>query len=224
MSKPFRFRAICLAAAFLFISAASPFARAQDAAASPAKNPHDLVPSTIGPAPRIVLAQKLVLSGIPNAGNVDGLLFRGAQPRHDGYQQLKGLGVGIVVDLHNTEEDQRNERHAVESLDMRYVSMPSSVIYGPTDEQVAQFLKLVRENPQTKIFVHCNLGADRTGVMVAAYRIAQQQWTPDQAYNEMRTFHFHTFLISMGHYVKYFPRRFSENSAFAALRSTPPKN
>jgi len=208
-----RSSALFFAAALFFFLSAPRASVAQNAAtaaapvARAASNPHAL---------------KLGLAGIPNAGNVDGVLFRGAQPHHDGYQQLKNLGVNIVVDLHNTGSGQSDERREVETLGMRYVSMPASNIYGPTSDQVAQFLKLVRDNPDKKIFVHCNLGADRTGVMVATYRMVQQQWSPDQAYNEMREFHFHRFLTPMGRYVKFFPERFAQEPAFTLLRSPAP--
>lgn len=143
-------------------------------------SPTAAIPAAAGSAPLSTPTQKLVLSGVPNAGKISGTLFRGAQPRSEGYQQLKNLGVGIVVDLHNTGASQDHERHAVESLGLRHVSMPASAIYDPTDAQVVKFLTILRENPDQKVFVHCNLGADRAGVMIAALRIAQQPWTPDQ--------------------------------------------
>jgi tyrosine-protein phosphatase SIW14 len=176
-------------------------------------------PATMGAAPGILPAEKIKIAGISNAGKVDNILYRGAQPQLGAFQRLKTLGVSVVVDLHNTGADQSAEHQTVEALGMRYVSLPASKIYGPTDEQVAQFLALVRQKPFAKIFVHCNLGADRTGVMVAAYRMVQQQWSADQAYNEMRLFHYHIFLLPMGHYVKYFPEHFQRESAFAPLRS-----
>jgi protein tyrosine/serine phosphatase len=168
-----------------------------------------------------VRAEKLGLTGVPNAGNVDGILFRGAQPHGDGYQQLKHLGIDIVVDLHNTGFNQSAERKAVEAQGMKYVSLPASGIRGPSDDQVAQFLKLFRDNPGKKVFVHCKVGADRTGVMVAAYRMTQHQWTYDEAYGEMLDFHFHTFLLPMGSYVRSFPQRFTQQPAFVLLRPAP---
>jgi tyrosine-protein phosphatase SIW14 len=186
---------------------------------SPASGP---APVTMSAAPKITPAEKLSINGLPNAGKITETLFRGAQPSPSGYPQLKNLGIAIVVDMHNTGTDMEREKQAVESLGMRYVSMPASAINGPTDEQVAQFLKLLRANPAEKVFVHCSLGADRTGVAVAAFRITQQQWNIDQAYNEMRDFHFHTFLISMSHYVKRFPQNFAQNPVFYELRTPPP--
>ncbi len=166
------------------------------------------------------LAEKLAVPGIPNAGRVSDLLYRGAQPRDAGYQQLQRLGVSIVVDLRTSPSVQAAEQRAVESLGMRHVAIPTSGFFGPTDNQVAAFLQLLRDNPGKKTFVHCYFGDDRTGVMVAAYRIAEQHWTVDQAYNEMRVFHFHRHLIFLGHYVKYFPGNFMTSPAFASLRNS----
>jgi len=166
--------------------------------------------------------EKLTLPGIPNAGKVSDFLYRGSQPHATGYQQLQRLGISIVVDLRSTPSAQTAEGRAFESLGMRHVAIPSSGFFGPSDEQVATFLKLLRDNPGKKVFVHCYFGDDRTGVMVAAYRIAEQHWTADQAYNEMRFFHFHHGLIFMGHYVKYFPANFSFSPAFAGLRDGHP--
>jgi tyrosine-protein phosphatase SIW14 len=175
------------------------------------------------PDPRSVLTfgEKLKVQGVPNAGKVGDTLYRGAQPRDLGYQQLKDLGVSIVVDLRNT-EPKSPERIIVEGFGMRYVGLPTSAFFGPTDNEVATFLKLIRDNPKQKIFVHCYFGDDRTGVMIAAYRMAEQHWTADQAYNEMRFFHFHTYLILMGHYVKDFPATFAISPAFMAIRDPNP--
>jgi protein tyrosine phosphatase (PTP) superfamily phosphohydrolase (DUF442 family) len=177
------------------------------------------------PDPKSVLTfgERLKIRGIPNAGKVSDTLYRGAQPRAAGYRQLKDWGVAIVVDLRNS-GPKSPEKSAVESLGMRYVPIPTSAYLGPSDNQVAKFLQLRRDNPKEKIFVHCYFGDDRTGVMIAAYRIAEQHWTADQAYNEMRFFHFHTYLLLMGHYVKSFPFNFAIDPAFSSLRNSSAAN
>jgi tyrosine-protein phosphatase SIW14 len=170
------------------------------------------------PAP----AEKLDLTGVPNSGKVRDFLYRGAQPSKNGYHELRDLGISIVVDLRTEPYERAGEQRSIESLGMRYVSIPTSGFYGPGDNQVAEFLKLLRDNPNKKTFVHCYFGDDRTGVMVAAFRIAEQHWTPDQAYNEMVTFHFHRYLLFMGRYIKHFDASFAVNPAFDSLRITPP--
>jgi tyrosine-protein phosphatase SIW14 len=177
--------------------------------------------TTADPRSILTFGEKLKVQGISNAGKVSDTLYRGAQPRTLGYQQLKDLGVAIVVDLRNT-GPKSPERSTVEALGMRYVSIPTSSFFGPSDTDVATFLKLIRDNPKQKIFVHCYYGDDRTGVMIASYRMVEQHWTADQAYNEMRFFHFHTYLVLMGHYVKEFPANFAVSPAFSSIRARDP--
>jgi protein tyrosine phosphatase (PTP) superfamily phosphohydrolase (DUF442 family) len=179
------------------------------------------VPS-LSPTPEIVPAEKLSLPGLPNSGRVTENLFRGGQPKPDGYQKLKDLGITLVVDFHNTGSGMEHEKQIVQGLGMRYISLPASVISGPTDEQIAEFLKIVVSNPNDKVFVHCNLGADRTGVAVAAFRMTQQQWNVDQAFTEMHKFHFHTFLLAMKSHVRNFPEIFAQHPAYFDLRKPLP--
>ncbi|HEY1923651.1 MAG TPA: hypothetical protein VGG58_00275 [Candidatus Acidoferrum sp.] len=101
---------------------------------------------------------------------------------------------------------------------MRHVEIPTSAFLGPTDFQVATFLQLLRAHPNDKIFVHCYFGDDRTGVMIATYRMADEHWTSDEAYNEMRALHFHKHLLRMGHHVKIFPADYALNPVFSSLR------
>jgi protein tyrosine phosphatase (PTP) superfamily phosphohydrolase (DUF442 family) len=174
------------------------------------------------------LAQRLTVTGVENAGRVSDLLYRGAQPRGEGYEELKRLGVAIVVDLRNSKPPfinvkgrdggETREQVKVEAAGMRYVKIPTSAFFGPSDSQVATFLQLLRAHKQEKIFVHCYFGDDRTGVMIATYRVAEEHWTSDEAYNEMRAFHFHKHLLLMGHYVKFFPADYALNPAFSGLR------
>ena len=45
-----------------------------------------------------VAVERLSIPGIENAGKISDLLYRGAQPRGEGYEELKKLGISIVVD------------------------------------------------------------------------------------------------------------------------------
>jgi protein tyrosine/serine phosphatase len=190
----------------------APAAAAQaTAAAAP------VVRATVSPA------EKLSLPGLPNAGKINEFLYRGAQPKPEGYAELKKLGITLVVNLRDGRDDVGKERRAVEGLGLRYVSIPTNGRRGPTHDQVAEFLRLLEANPREKIFVHCHYGADRTGVMIASFRIARQNWTPQQALDEMLSFRFHRFWHpAMADYVKQFPARFASEPAFAALRSSAP--
>jgi len=169
--------------------------------------------ATVAPAPSGARqtqdrqAQELALAGVPNFGRVTSNLYRGAQPTDTGFQELRKLGVEIVVNFRNERGEIEAERRTVERLGLRYVSIPWGASHNPTSQQVADFLEVLQANPESKIFVHCHRGADRTGTMVAAYRIAEQHWAPPQAIQEMRAYHYHHFWWpNLQRYVEDFPR------------------
>jgi tyrosine-protein phosphatase SIW14 len=163
-------------------------------------------------------AAKKKISGLPNFGVVSETLFRGAQPKKAGYAALKKQGIGIVVSFRDDPRQIADERRAVEELGLRFVSIPWSVREAPRNAQVAEFLLLLRENYGQKVFVHCQRGADRTGVMIAAYRIAGERWAPQEALVEMDIFGFHKFwLRGFKDYVISFPKQLGSDPVFRPL-------
>ena len=130
-------------------------------------------------------AKKLKLTGVPNFGKVTPFLYRGAQPSRQGFQGLAAMGIDIVVDARLSHKS--SEKKIVNAAGMQYVSIPWHCMF-PKDKAIAKFLAVVRENPKKKIFVHCRLGDDRTGMMVASYRMAVDNWTAEQAWTEMMQF------------------------------------
>jgi tyrosine-protein phosphatase SIW14 len=159
--------------------------------------------------------------GIANFGEVTTTLFRGAQPSASGFQTLKKMGVEVVVDLRGSASDR--EKTAVTQLGMRYVSIPSHCPF-PSDAPWARFLKVIRENPGKIVFVHCRLGDDRTGMAVAAYRMGEENWSAEEALQEMKAFGFSTFhraiCPGLESYEQGFPERLKNSPAFREL--SPP--
>ncbi len=114
--------------------------------------------------------------------------------------------MGTVVSFTLGRDELSAEKDDVEALGMRYVHLPWSTMHDPPAEHVKAFLSLFRESPNQTVFVHCKAGVDRTGVMVAAYRIAVEHWRPDQAVAEMNAFHFRSvFLPHLARYVTNLP-------------------
>ena len=148
-------------------------------------------------------AKKLNLPGVPNFGEVTPWLYRGAQPSRQGFQQLSAMGIDIVVDARLSGKS--SEKKVVNAAGMQYVSIPWHCMF-PKDKAIAQFLTLLRENPKKKIFVHCRYGDDRTGMMIAAYRMAVENWTAQQAWMEMQQFGMNrTICFPLISYEKRFP-------------------
>lgn len=163
---------------------------------------------------------KLKIRGIPNPGKVNDGLFRGAQPNQEGLAELKKLGITMIVDLRAEDRPKADwERREAEKLGIRFVHIPIAGFAAPTNEEVVQFLSLIRDDPKQKIFVHCLLGEDRTGVFIATYRMAIQKWPMDQAMHEMNHFGFNAFWHpAMKSFVRDFPARLNSAPAFAALQ------
>lgn len=135
-----------------------------------------------------VPASRTNVLGVSNFAEVTPNLYRGGQPRPQGYANLKKMGVDVVVDLRLSGKG--TERQNVEQAGMTYVSIPWHCLF-PNDKDFAKFLLLLRENKNKKVFVHCRYGDDRTGMMIAAYRMAVEGWTPAEARKEMDAFGFH---------------------------------
>jgi protein tyrosine phosphatase (PTP) superfamily phosphohydrolase (DUF442 family) len=164
---------------------------------------------------------RLRLEGVPNFGQVTPKLYRGGQPSTKGFENLAKQGIDIVVDVREFGEWERKE---VTQLGMQYVSIPWHC-YNMRDAVFARFLILLRENPDKKVFVHCHLGEDRTGMMIAAYRMAEEGWTAAEARNEMEKFGFagwhHLTCPGLASYETNFPQRFQTSPAFQILRDSP---
>jgi protein tyrosine/serine phosphatase len=157
------------------------------------------------PAPSVQQPSRVRLAGLPNYGKVSKQLSRGAQPSAAGFQELKKQGVGIVVNLVNETDAIASERALVQTQGMQYVSIPWRGSQNPDTGKIAQFLELLRANPDKQVFVHCERGAERTGVMVACYRMSVDGWTASQALSEMEQFGFRG--MRFGH-LKTFVRQF----------------
>ena len=124
---------------------------------------------------------------------VDERLYRGAQPTEAGFKRLKELGITTIVNLRMEPDAIRtNEKEVVEKLGMKYVGIPvedgnfftrSRTI---PDEAIRSFFKILDDDENGKVFIHCHRGADRTGAMVAFYRIGRQGWEADRAAKEAR--------------------------------------
>lgn len=160
-------------------------------------------------------------AALSNFGQVTPHLYRGAQPSDAGFQSLKQMGVTMVVNFRDDWEA-KPEEGEVESLGMQYVNIPWRAADEPSNAQVAQFLDLVRDNPTATIFVHCRRGADRTGTMIAAYRIVEEHESIRDAVSEMHRYHYaHFFLPHLERYVDSLPQLLRTDSRFSAYEPKP---
>ncbi len=127
---------------------------------------------------------------IQNFGQVSGDYFRGGQPDKAGFAQLKQLGIRTVIDLQEDGDDR--EPSWARGHGLQYFNIPLSSRRPATAEQTAYFLYLVNDEQNLPVFVHCAGGRHRTGELTAIYRITHDNWTAEQAYQEMKQYGFYS--------------------------------
>ena len=126
-------------------------------------------------------AQPFAVAGIGNCFQVTSNLYRGAQPTAAGIAQLKAMGVRYVVSLRMVSAD----RHKLRGTRIKSLHL-GMMTWRPEHDQVIKFLKAATDTNNLPLFVHCEHGADRTGVMCAMYRVVVSGWTKEAAIAEMQ--------------------------------------
>jgi protein tyrosine/serine phosphatase len=125
-------------------------------------------------------AQPVKLEGVPKLYRVSDALYRSEQPSALGLQKLKKFGIKTIISLRSFHSD----RHQIEGTGLEYEHIFMKPWHGE-EEDAVRFLRIVTDPKRTPVLVHCQRGADRTGAMIAIYRIAVQGWTKEEAIREM---------------------------------------
>jgi tyrosine-protein phosphatase SIW14 len=124
--------------------------------------------------------------GVPNFHQVNDHIYRGAQPTPEGFKSLATIGVRTIIDLRSGKELRREEQYIVEKEGMHYVHIPLAGMAAPSDQQIATAFAVLNDPTAWPVFVHCRRGADRTGTVIACYRIAHDHWENEKALREAR--------------------------------------
>ncbi len=143
------------------------------------------------------------LKGIRNFHAVNSWLYRGGQPTEAQFTEIVEAGIKTVVCLRWGQKVRDAEQKAVEATGMTYIGLPHYYWRLPTTEEIDEFLNLLDTESARPIFVHCYHGSDRTGLLIAMYRLSRQSWTFKEAYKEMRKYGFHRFRLQHFKWVLY---------------------
>jgi protein tyrosine phosphatase (PTP) superfamily phosphohydrolase (DUF442 family) len=152
-----------------------------------ARAPVAALPIAPEPVNRPLATPRDDVAGAPNLAEVAPGLWRSAQPSAAGFKNLKALGIRSVVSLRRLHSD----RAAMAGLGLRYFHIHFAP-WRAEDEDVVTFLKIVSDPKNQPVLVHCQHGADRTGTMVAIFRMYAQGWALNEALQELPRFGFHT--------------------------------
>ncbi|HWB85976.1 MAG TPA: tyrosine-protein phosphatase [Bryobacteraceae bacterium] len=140
---------------------------------------------------------------IPNFHQVNDHIYRGGQPSSEDWQTLAKMGVKTVIDLRREDEHSTTaEAQAVAAAGMVYVNVPMKGVVAPSDAQITKVLALL--NSGEPVFVHCKKGVDRTGTVIACYRIAHDRWQRKQALSEAKSLGMGFVQFGLKHYIMSF--------------------
>jgi protein tyrosine/serine phosphatase len=144
-------------------------------------------------------AEPIALEGVPNLHRITASLYRSEQPTALGMKNLEKLGIRTVINLRffNSDEDE------VKGTSLR-TERTRILTWSIGDKHVVEVMKMLEKAENGPFLIHCQHGADRTGLMTAMYRILEQGWSPDEALKELTDggFGYHSMWSNIIRYVK----------------------
>jgi protein tyrosine/serine phosphatase len=149
---------------------------------------------------------------LPNFYAVNANLYRGGQPTEAGVKRLAGMGVKTIVNLRGADENSFKEKAWAQNAGIKFIAVDLSNWFRPKTPDIEQIIKYIEAPENQPVFVHCKRGADRTGTIVAAYRISREGWTGKQANAEAKKFGFGWWQVWMKDYIDDYYRDFKKSN------------
>jgi tyrosine-protein phosphatase SIW14 len=146
------------------------------------------------------------LPGLANVGRVAPGIYRGAQPEADGYATLKKMGIRTVINLRTS----MSEKKGVEAAGMRSIEVPMEMSRDGLKAKVDRVVALMADPANRPLFVHCRQGQDRTGIVVAAYRMKVEGWSLPEAEAEMEAFGFNKVWVNFRRFIRGYGEQLSK--------------
>jgi len=123
----------------------------------------------------------ITLEGAPNLHRITPNLYRSEQPTALGFRNLEKLGIRTVINLRWFNND--DEEAAGTLLRTERVKI---LTWDVDDKHVIAVMRMLKDPANGPYLIHCQHGADRTGLMSAMYRILEQGWSVDDALAELQ--------------------------------------
>lgn len=142
-------------------------------------------------------AEELDQPGLRNFYRVSDSVYRCAQPGANGFREASKMGIKSVLNLRAGHSDTGKIKNA--ALHYYEVKMVTSSF---SNQEIIAALRIIKQAPKP-ILVHCKHGADRTGTVIAMYRVIVQQWPRTKALDELENggYSFHRQYKNIPQYV-----------------------
>ncbi|MFL6464847.1 MAG: fused DSP-PTPase phosphatase/NAD kinase-like protein [Bryobacteraceae bacterium] len=133
-----------------------------------------------------VAGADLPVTHIRNFDRVNDRIYRSGELSTVGLQELGLIGIKHVIDLREKSGATALEKETLEKLGIKYTNIPFAALSAPSDEQIQSVLKLLTGTDPSPILLHCRRGKDRTGTVIACYRIQHDGWDNRRALAEAK--------------------------------------
>lgn len=143
-------------------------------------------------------AVPVAAKSVNNLYMVDTGVYRSAQPDAAAFAELEQMGIREALNLRYLYSDKTAA--AQTGLTLHHVAM----IAGNCDwEKAISALRIIHKR-QGAIVIHCKHGADRTGLVVALYRIVFQGWDKERAIDELENggYQFHPIYANIPSFIR----------------------
>ncbi len=133
------------------------------------------------------------LNALSNFHQVNPNIYRGARPEEKDFYLLVQTGIKTILSLET--KLSREERDLAEKHGLTYIWIPMHPVYTPEKKTIDEVIAILRNPVHQPVFIHCYKGKDRTGLIIAAYRVTVDGWSFEDAYQEMKKYGFHRYLF-----------------------------
>lgn len=124
-------------------------------------------------------ATPVINTHLHNLYAVNDQIYRSEQPDDEDVTDLKQLGIREILNLREFHQD--DDDLPATDFTLHRIKMKTSQI---SEDEIVNALRLIK-NRQGPILIHCWHGSDRTGVVIASYRMVFDGWSKAQAIDEM---------------------------------------
>ncbi len=140
-------------------------------------------------------------TNVYNFRQVESDIYRSGQLSKEAVPQLRELGIKTVISFDDHQKRIQKEKEFLKDSGIEFISIPWSASDYPQDEAIKKIHALMEAPENKPVLVHCKHGQERTGVVIATWRISHQGWGVEKAYQEMKFCGFRSF--QYGHLKNY---------------------
>ena len=129
-------------------------------------------------------AQPIIGSSLGNFYKVSEGVYRSEQPDGEDFDDIASVGIGEVLNLreyHSDSDEAKTHKVKLHRIDVDTGEM--------SEAQLREALKIII-NRKSPILIHCWHGSDRTGAVIASYRVVVEGWSKEKAIDELQNGNF----------------------------------